>query len=483
MLTLALIFLPALLGALILVLGPKMARQMALTSSMIVLLVAIISFVLLNLGHTALLSFNEGWIGPLGLRFAFQLDGISMVLVLLTAISAPLIIYSSFNRTFNNPHIFYGLTLLMISAMIGAFTAADGLIFYLFYEIALIPIYFISLIWGEGADKVKVTLKFFLYTLFGSLFMLLSLLYVYHHTPGKSFAFEDLYQAGRLLSAGEQGLVFAGLFIAFAVKMPVFPFHTWQPSTYRTAPTAGTMLLAALMLKMATYGLIRLAIPMVPDGIMEYGTWAIVLSVISIVYASLLAIVQKNYKLLIAYSSIAHVGLISAGILTGSDVAIAGGVFEMFSHGILAIGLFFVYDIIEQRLGTDEMVRMGGIREANPTFAFLFFAIVMGSVALPLTSGFVGEFLLLQGLASFNLWFALFAGLTVVLGAVYMLRAFQTMMLGATNVHTRGFAPLTRQELTVLIIVILIVVVAGVYPAPLLDIQSSAIQNLIGTFH
>jgi NADH-quinone oxidoreductase subunit M len=241
------------------------------------------------------------------------------------------------------------------------------------------------------------------------------------------------------------------------------------------------MLLAAIMLKMATYGLIRLALPMVPDGIEEYGTWAIVLSVISIVYGSLLAMAQKNYKLLIAYSSIAHVGLISAGILTGTDTGISGGAFEMFSHGILTIGLFFTCDIIEQRMKTDDMTQMGGIRESNPLFAFLFFAIVMGSVALPFTSGFVGEFLLIQGLSSANLWYAVFGGLTVILGAVYMLRAFQSMMLGAATARTAQFAPLTRQETIILTSIVVIVIALGIYPSPLLDLVNFSADHLTGT--
>ncbi len=481
MLTLALVVIPALFALLILVMGSGMARQLSLFAGIAQLVCAVAAFFLLRNGQTDLLTFSESWVGPMGLEFSFALDGISMVLVLLTAVSTPLIIYSSFNRTFANPHIFYSLILLMVSAMTGAFTTSDGLVFYIFYEIALIPIYFLILSWSDRPDKVKVTLKFFLYTLFGSLFMLLALIYVYAHSTAKSFSFEALYAAGRSLSAGEQGLVFAGIFLAFAVKMPVFPFHTWQPSTYRTAPTTGTMLLAAIMLKMATYGLIRLALPMVPDGIEEYGTWALVLSVISIVYASLMAIAQKNYKLLIAYSSIAHVGLISAGILTGTDTGISGGVFEMFSHGILSIGLFFTYDIIEQRMKTDDMSQMGGIRESNPLFAFLFFSIVMGSVALPFTSGFVGEFLLIQGLSSANIWYALFAGLTVILGAVYMLRAFQSMMLGAANSRTAQFAPLTRQETIILTIIVVLVVVLGIYPAPLLDLCNLSADHLTGT--
>jgi NADH-quinone oxidoreductase subunit M len=265
--------------------------------------------------------------------------------------------------------------------------------------------------------------------------------------------------------------------------MPIFPFHTWQPSTYNAAPTAGTMLLAAIMLKMATYGLIRIALPMVPTGVADYGTWAMVLSVVGIVYASSVAIAQKKYKLLIAYSSVAHVGLISAGILSGNAQGVQGGLFEMLSHGILAVGLFAVYDILETRFGHDDMSKMGGVRDVNALFAFLFFAIVMGSVALPFTSGFVGEFLLLVGLFQYNWVFALFGGLTVILGAVYMLRAFQTIMLGPKNERSASFAPLTTIEKTVLIIVVILVVGLGIFPAPLMEVSNSAVESILANIN
>ncbi len=479
MLTIALIAVPLLMSGLIFVLGQKLARQLALLAGILQLVLTVFAAVQLKYGNTSILTFQQNWIGPLGIQYHFSLDGLSIILALLTAISAPLIVYSTFNRTFKSPHVFYGLIWLMIGSMMGAFAAGDAFIFYLFYEIALIPIYFLILIWGSGDDRPKVTMKFFVYTMFGSLFMLASLLYVYAHTSPKTFGFEAMYQAGQSLSVLEQGLVFAGIFIAFAVKMPVFPFHTWQPSTYKAAPTAGTMLLAAIMLKMATFGLIRLVLPMVPDGLAEYGNWALVISVIGIVYASLLAMAQKQFKLLIAYSSVAHVGLISAGILSTNAEAIQGGLFEMLSHGILAIGLFFVYDIIETRLGHDQMDKMGGIRAVNPTFAFLYFVIVMGSVALPFTSGFVGEFLLLLGLSQYSLWLTIFGGLTVVLGAVYMLRSFQMMMLGPENTNTSGFTALTRQEKILLSIVVILVVGLGIFPHPIMDLSNKAVETLL----
>jgi NADH-quinone oxidoreductase subunit M len=482
MLTLLLIAIPLFMAGAIFVMGSKSARQLALITGIVELLVTIAAMYFEKTGHyPELLSFNQQWIGPLGISYSFALDGISLVMVLLTTLLTPVIVYATYNKTFRNPHVFYGLMLLMIASMIGAFTTADGLMFYIFYEFALIPIYFIILIWSQSAERVRITLKFFLYTLFGSLFMLVSLLYVYQHSH--SFALADLYAAGQSLSAYEQGWVFAGFFIAFAVKIPVFPFHTWQPATYNAAPTAGAMLLAGIMLKMASYGLIRLVLPMLPDGVADYGTWAVVLAAISVLYASGMAIVQKNFKLLIAYSSIAHLGVLTAGILAGNAQGVQGGVMEMLSHGIITVGLFIVYDIIESRMTHDDMSKMGGIRDVNPTFAFLFFVIVMGSVALPMTSGFVGEFLLLIGLNQYSTVLTVVAGLTVVLGAVYMLRSFQMMMLGASNGYTQNFAPLNKQEKTLLYVIVALIVILGVYPDPILSLSNPSVETLLQGIH
>jgi len=268
-------------------------------------------------------------------------------------------------------------------------------------------------------------------------------------------------------------------FIAFAVKIPVFPFHSWQPSTYDAAPTSATMILGGIMLKMASYGLIRLVLPMVPSGVADYGSWALALSAFSVLYASWMAISQKRMKLLLAWSSVAHLGVLSAGILSGTVQGVQGGVFEMFSHGVLTVGLFFVYDIIHRRMGTDEFAKLGGIREVNPLFAFLFFALVMGSVALPFTSGFVGEFNMLMGLYQVSPVWTAIAGLTVVLGAVYMLRAFQTSMLGSAGSVTQSFAALSNQEKLVLYLVVALVVGLGIYPQVVLSASADAVNSII----
>jgi NADH-quinone oxidoreductase subunit M len=477
MLTLLLLAIPLLGAGLLFAGGAKNARTIALATGIVELLAVLGAWGLSAQGQTELLSFDREWIGPLGISYAFNLDGISIVMALLVALLLPLIVYASFNRIYKHPHYFYGLMMLMAASMMGAFTTTDGLLFYVFYEFALIPIYFMILNWSEHPNKSAITLKFFIYTLFGSLFMLVALLYLYN-TAG-SFNMEALYAAGRSMSVTEQGWLFAGFFIAFAVKIPVFPLHSWQPSTYDAAPTAGTMLLAGIMLKMATYGLIRIVVPALPEGVTEYGTWALVLSAISVLYASGMAIAQQRYKLLLAWSSIAHLGVLSAGILSGNAQGLQGGVMEMLSHGILSVALFFVYDIIESRLNHDQMDKMGGIREVNPLFAFLFFALVMGSVALPLTSGFVGEFLLLLGFYQVSPWLTAMAGLTVVLGAVYMLRAFQVMMLGSASESMRQFAPLTSHEKTMLGICVALVIALGIYPDPILSLANPTVESLL----
>ena len=302
---------------------------------------------------------------------------------------------------------------------------------------------------------------------------------MYNHA-GSSFDIEALYRAGRSLENWEQTMIFWMLFLAFAIKMPVFPFHTWQPDTYVNAPTQGTMLLSGIMLKMGTYGLIRWLMPMISlEVARENGKIAIILSVISIVYASLIAIAQKDFKRMIAYSSIAHVGLIAAGILAWNIQGIQGGLVQMLAHGIYVIGLFFIYDIIASRLNTGEMSEMGGIRGVAPKFALMFLIVLLGSVALPLTNGFVGEFLLLNGLFQHNFWLAVFGGLTVILGAVYMLRGYQTMMLGETTARTSVFADLTNNEKWILIPICILIIAFGVYPKPILDLTEPSVKALM----
>lgn len=428
------------------------------------------------------LTLNCNWIESLGIHFAVSIDAFSMLLVLLTTFLVPLIILSSFKTDYEKPNSFYGLILLMQMALVGVFTANDGFLFYVFWELALIPIYFICLLWG-GENRGWITFKFFVYTLFGSLFMLVGLIYLYNHTGFetgiKSWAINDLYTAGKSLNLNQQSFVFWSIFLAFAIKMPVFPFHTWQPNTYVNAPTQGTMLLSGIMLKMGTFGLIKWLLPIAPLALEKWGGLAIGLSVFGIVYASCIAIVQKDYKRLIAYSSIAHVGLIAAGILSANQQGIQGAVMQMLGHGVNVVGLFLIADILLRHTGTRELDKLGGIRNMNGNFAVMFLIIMMGSVALPLTNGFVGEFLLINGIYQFGPWVAAIAGLTVILGAVYMLRSYQAIMLGEKKDSAIAFGPLASSDKAVLYIICFAVIAFGVYPKPLNDLAEEGTRIIM----
>jgi NADH-quinone oxidoreductase subunit M len=482
MLTVLLIWLPLIASAAVLVLKQPLSKYFAFAAALAELVMSLVMAIGFDRTQTtAQFSINKGWIASLGINFYVGIDGISMLLVLLTTVLMPGIILSSLNDT-TKPSSFYSLMLLMQSALIGVFTAMDGFLFYLFWEIALIPIYFICLVWG-GENRGRITLKFFIYTLTGSLFMLVALIYLYFHTPGRhTFEIQALYQAGRGLEETPQVFVFCALFLAFAIKMPVFPFHTWQPDTYTVAPVQGTMLLSAIMLKMGIYGVIRWLIPVVPYAVKQWGPVAMILSVIGIVYASCVAIVQKDFKRLIAYSSIAHVGLISAGLFTLTVVGIQGAMIQMLSHGIVVFGMFYIVEIIFDRAKTRDLSQLGGIRNAAPLLASVFIVVMLGSVALPLTSGFVGEFLLINSLVQYKIWIGALAGLTVILGAVYMLRTFQKAMSGETNNVTASLPDLNYQERLVLYPVVILILVIGVYPAPLLNISEAAAANLLSIY-
>jgi len=424
------------------------------------------------------------WVPALGISFKIGMDGISLLLVLLTTFLVPIIILSSFSNLKSQVSklpLFYSLILVMQMALVGVFVALDGFLFYVFWELALIPIYIICLMWG-GKDRIRITLKFFIYTLFGSLLMLVGLIYLYLQTPGThTFDLQAFYNLR--LSSSEQGILFWAFFAAFAIKMPVFPFHSWQPDTYTDSPTPGTMLLSGIMLKMGIYGVIRWLLPVVPLGVNAWGTTAIVLSVIGVVYASCIALVQKDFKRLIAYSSIAHVGLISAGIFSLNVQGLQGGMIQMLSHGINVVGMFFIADIIMSRMNTRNLGELGGIRNVAPVFATYFVIILLATVALPLTNGFIGEFLLINGLYQYNAWMAAVAGLTIILGAVYMLVAYKKITLGENNKLTSTFTDLTPHEKTVLIPLVIMIFAIGIYPKPLLDIAEPSVKNLLDIIH
>lgn len=414
------------------------------------------------------------WISTLGIRFQIGVDGISLPLVLLTNGLIPLIILSTFGKSLKGN--FYALVSFMQAGLLLVFLALDAFTFYVGWEAALIPIYFICGLWGEG-DRIRVNLKFFIYTFFGSLLMLIAIIFLYQQTPDKDFSW--LAFTSLDLSDSAQRWVFWAFFIAFAIKAPIIPFHTWQPETYTKAPTAGTMLLAGIMLKMGTYGLIKWLIPIAPLGVAAYGTLALTLCVIGVVYASIIAFKQQDVKRLIAYSSIAHVGLICAGIFSWTQAGVQGALMQMVNHGISVVGLFFILDILARTANSRALNDMGGLGEKMPKLAVFFLIIIMGAIGLPLTNGFIGEFLLLKGLFSVGIWYAAFAGLTLIFGAVYLLRLFQKSMLGPLHEKYANVTDIRGYEVLVLLIVTVFVIYLGVYPNSLLSLSEASVGELL----
>ncbi|MBE8722890.1 complex I subunit 4 family protein [Sphingobacterium pedocola] len=424
----------------------------------------------------AALQFEQSlpWIMSLGIHFHIGIDGISLPLVLLTNGLIPLIVLSTFSKSLKGN--FYALVAFMQAGLLLVFTALDAFTFYVGWEIALIPIYFICALWGEG-DRIKVNLKFFVYTFLGSIFMLVAIIYLYHQTPNNDFEWTSF--TGLTLSDPTQRWIFWAFFLAFAIKIPLFPFHTWQPDTYTNAPAAGTMLLAGIMLKMGVYGLIRWLIPIAPLGVAAYGQLALVLCVIGIIYASVIAFKQQDAKRLIAYSSIAHVGLISAGVFAWNQEGLQGAMMQMVNHGISVIGLFFVIDIIERKTQTRSLHDLGGLASKMPKLAVFFLIIIMGAVGLPLTNGFVGEFLLLKGIFDYGAWFAVFGGLTLILGAVYMLRLYQRTMLGEVAEQQANIVDVEGYELVVLTIISILIVYLGIFPNGLLSLSEASVFQIL----
>jgi NADH-quinone oxidoreductase subunit M len=472
---LLLIFLP-LVGAMITAFAGKSAKIVSTLFSVASLVLALV--IACNFIPNASTQFevNLPWIADLGINFHAGIDGISLLVVLLTNLLVPIIILSSYNHEYKNPAAFYALILFMQTGLLLVFTALDAFLFYIGWEAALIPIYFICAIWG-GKDRIRINMKFFVYTIAGSLFMLMGIIYLYLQNPAHNFDIQAFYALN--LDSAQQGWIFWAFFIAFAIKMPIFPFHTWQPDTYTAAPAQGTMLLSGIMLKMGIYGVIRWLLPIVPAGVHDWGQLAIILSIIGIVYASLIAFTQKDAKRLVAYSSIAHVGLISAGIFAFNQQGMQGAMVQMLSHGINVVGLFFVLDIIFSRVKTNIIDELGGIAKVAPQLALTFLIIVLGTVALPGTNGFIGEFLLLMGVYNYGIWAAAVAGLTIIFGAVYMLRMYQNVMLGETNSLTITFTDIKGTEKLVLYTICALIIVLGVYPKPVLHLTEASVQHLL----
>ena len=421
-------------------------------------------------------AFDMAWLPSLNSRFTLQVDGLAKILILLTAISLPAILISTANNEYKQKNIFLSLLLFTQAGLMGVFLAGDALLFYFFWELALIPVYFLCSIWG-GEKRIAITFKFFIYTFLGSLFMLIGILFLNAHTAEHSFSIQSFLQAN--LTNGQKITAFALFFVAFAIKMPIFPLHTWQPDTYEQSPTAVTMVMSAVMVKMGLYGILRWLLPLFPVAFAAHTHVVVFISVVGILYASFIAIRQDDIKRLIAYSSIAHIGLMNAAIFTNTGIAIQGALIQLFSHGINVLGLWIIADIIERQTGTRSMQQMGGLAKKQPTLAILLVGFALANIAMPLTNAFVGEFLMFNGLFILNPWIAAFAGISIILAAIYTLNMVQKVAYGEISEKINAMPAPNKAAQAVLIILLIIVFVTGVYPEPLFTLTADTLEQLL----
>ena len=459
----------------------KNSRAIALASSIITLIVSSFSLVYANDKYLSGLQDSYVWMKYLGASFNIGLDGMGHLLTFLTAFSFPLIFASTYNKEYKNSASFYGLMLLSQAGLMGVFMAMDALVFYFFWELALIPVYFLASRWG-GEKRIQATFKFFVYTFAGSLLMLIGIIYIYLKTPGTpsadhSFSMAAFYSAK--LTIAQQNWLFWLFFAAFAIKMPVFPFHTWQPDAYEQSPTSVTMVLSGIMVKMGVFAVLRWLIPMFPQAVEKYDNIVIALSVFGMLYASLIAIKQDDLKRLVAYSSIAHIGLMCAAMFTNSVQGFQGVMIQMFSHGINIIGLWMVVELIERQTGVRKISELGGIAHKAPVLTIALVIIALANIALPLTNAFVGEFLMFNGLFKFNIWMAAAAGISIILAAVYTLNMVQKVFYGETNSLTAGIKEISWNEKAVLAVVVVAIFLVGLYPQPVFELTKELAGKLV----
>jgi NADH-quinone oxidoreductase subunit M len=452
----------------------KAAKGWALLSSVITVAISVAGIYIYN--QPADLHYDAAWLPTLGSRFTVGLDGMGQILCLLNAVAMPIIFAATYRNMYQNPGAFYALMLLTQAGMMGVFLSFDCLLFYFFWELALIPAYFLCSQWG-GEKRIAVTFKFFIYTFVGSLLMLIGILYLYYKTPEQSFSLNAFYHVA--LTNNEQSLMFWLFFIAFAIKMPIFPFHTWQPDTYEQAPTAATMVLSGVMVKMGIFAVLRWLIPVFPAAVDQFSNLIIILSVIGMLYASLIAIKQDDLKRVIAYSSIAHIGLMSAAIFAQQKIGLQGVMIQMFNHGINVIGLWIVADAIENKLGTRKFSQLGGLAQKAPVLAILLVVMALANVALPLTNAFVGEFLMFNGVFRYSMWMSAVAGISIILAAVYTLNMVQKVFYGETNAVTAQATEVTPNVQWMLVVLAIAIIVLGVYPQPMIRLTEDTVNTIM----
>ncbi len=480
MLSLA-IWLPIVVGVLLLAIGRDEHANAVRWTALLSALASFIVTLPLVTGFdaaSAAMQFEESlpWIERFNVRYHLGVDGLSLWFVPLTAFITVIVVISAWQVIEERVNQYMGAFLILSGLMVGVFTALDGLLFYVFFEATLIPMYIIIGVWG-GPRRVYAAFKFFLYTLAGSLLMLVALIYLYYKSGG---SFEILQWHRLPLPMPAQVLLFFAFFAAFAVKVPMWPVHTWLPDAHVEAPTGGSVVLAAIMLKLGAYGFLRFSLPISPDASKEYAWFVIALSLIAVLYIGLVALVQQDMKKLVAYSSIAHMGFVTLGFFIFNDLGVAGGIVQMISHGFISGAMFLCIGVLYDRVHSREIESYGGVVNTMPKFAALAVFFGMANCGLPATSGFVGEWMVILGTTKVSFWLALLAATTLVFGAAYTLWMVKRVYFGPiANENVRGLVDVNLREFVMLALLAVAVLGMGVYPKPFTDPMQASVTQLL----
>jgi NADH-quinone oxidoreductase subunit M len=432
------------------------------------------------------------WIPSVGVQYLFGVDGFSVLLILLTTLLGFIAVYCSFTAITEREKEYYVFLLLLQTGMLGVFCALDFILFYVFWEVMLVPMYFLIGVWG-GPRRLYAAIKFFLYTLVGSVLMLVGILTLYFYNAGglaavgleglgneATFSIPHLFTIAPFIPAGVQFWVFLAFFVGFAIKVPMFPFHTWLPDAHVEAPTAGSVILAAVLLKMGTYGFVRLALPILPNATVEAVGWVGALSIIAIIYGALVAMAQKDMKKLVAYSSVSHMGFVMLGMFALNDAGLRGSILQMLNHGVSTGALFLLVGIVYERRHNRMIAEYGGLAKVMPLYATFFLIITMSSIGLPTLNGFIGEFTILIGAYNHSWVWALFAASGIVLGAAYMLWLYQRVFFGElSNEKNKDLPDLNRREQWTLIPLIIVAFWIGLYPKPFFERMAPTVDRVL----
>ena len=475
------IWTPIVFGVVLLALGrddqARSVRWIALIGAVVSLLVTLPLYSAFKLDTSGMQFVEKGdWIQRFNVSYHLGVDGISLWFVLLTAFINVVVIIASWESITTRVSQYMASFMILSGLMIGVFSALDGLLFYVFFEATLIPMYLIIGIWG-GPDKIYAAFKFFLYTLLGSLLMLVALIYLYNKSGG---SFDILTWHKLPLGSTVQTLLFFAFFAAFAVKVPMWPVHTWLPDVHVEAPTGGSAVLAAIMLKLGAYGFLRFSMPIAPDASREWAWLIIALSLTAVIYVGLVALVQQDMKKLVAYSSVAHMGFVTLGFFIFNDLGVSGGIVQMIAHGFVSGAMFLCIGVLYDRVHSREIASYGGVVNTMPKFAAFSLFFAMANCGLPGTAGFVGEWMVILGAVKFNFWIGAASATALIFGAAYTLWMFKRVYLGpVANDDVKALVDINSREFLMLALLAIAVLVMGIYPKPFTDVMNSSVADLL----